>query len=232
MVTFKDHTTFRSFDGTELILNTGGILRLFNKAPRATFFHLRDTLGSVFGSQRREWLKRNELTFKKKRTANKLFFYRMRPADRDKMPAPGATVSLDKISGETFTRSKMALAHELGGTIRPTSGRFLSIPIGGALTPGGSVRRGMRDPREFRATFPNRNLVSLARDGKPVLYEAKKGRGQTEKLVPMFALLRSVTLKQRLNFMSTWDSLQADRQRRFDEMLRRIVKDVTDGKST
>lgn len=249
MVGFKDATTFRSVDGTELSLTSGRILSLFERSPRVVFFHLRDTLGSMFGSHRREWLKRNELTFKKKRTANRLFFYKMQPRDKEKMPPPGVPVSLDRIKGEAYTRSKMALAHELGGTITPTSGRMLAIPLGGTMTAGGNIRKGMRDPREFRAAFPDRNLVGLSSgSGRIVLYEAKKGAAASRKegalmrsseggkkardrevLVPMFALVKSVRLKARLNFMATWDELQGDRQRRFELMMSNIVKDISDG---
>lgn len=251
MADFKGSTTFRSVDGTELSLTTGRIMGLLmDRSPRVVFFHLRDTLGSIFGSHRREWLKRNELTFRKKRTANKLFFYRMQPRDKEKMPPPGVPVSLDRIKGEAYTRSKMALAHELGGTIVPTSGRMLAVPLAGTMTAGGNLRKGMRDPAEFRATFPDRDLVALSSGGgRVVLYEAKKGAAAArregavsrvsdggkkardrEVLVPMFALVKSVRLRARLKFMSTWDELQADRHRRFGLMMTNIVRDISDGK--
>lgn len=231
-----DWVSFRSAD-VEMQVSAGRIQNLFVRAPGTAFFYFRDVVGSMFGSHRREWIARNQVAFKQKRTINKLFFYRVYPRKNLK-PVPGAPVSLDQIKGETYTRSKMALAHERGGTITPTRGKALAIPIGGSLLPSGKVRKEWRTPAKFRAAFPSRELIALGSAGKRVLYEARRTKGGRrrkregrDKLTPAFVLVPSVTLKPRLNFFKTWDQLSSDRGRRLAAALAKIVEAIGSGKS-
>ena len=73
------------------------VFETFRQAPVSVFFHVRDTLGAIFGSHRREWLQRTQVQFQRggfkalplrsgEATApgfrSRFFFYQVEPATK------------------------------------------------------------------------------------------------------------------------------------------------------
>lgn len=231
----------------------------FLAVPASTFYHFRDTLGGIFGSHRREFLARTLVDLKghgdkkglrvqdmktsKQRArgfaGTRSFFYSVLP--RSKKWRPGFT--LDKIQAESFTHSKVALAHEQGGQFLPKLGRFLAIPIGATLRSDGQVipkfstpRRFLRGPEKETLTLPKRGapgqriiwwnrVAERTASGQP-----SRRKGAKRRWEPAYFLVPSISLDQRLRYISTWDALAGDRTRRFRKMLGRIAVDVAAGR--
>lgn len=190
-------TTVRTAGLGEFTIRSSPIEKLFRRAPAVTFFHLRDALGSMYGSHRREWLARTRVRFHRggmraealnSRTetpsgfaGERTFFYRVWP--RDKRPPAGAKVDLSTIRAESFTRSDAALGQELGGERRPQRGRYLAIPIGVTLDSRGRPKSRWRTPAAYRRARAGNELLALEIRGRPLtLYQVKGGKkaAQTE----------------------------------------------------
>ncbi len=88
-------------------------------------------------------------------------------------------------------------------TIRPKGDGWLTIPLPGALTAGGRLRKGAREARDFKNTFFVRG-----KKGGLVLMQAS-GRFQ-DKITPIFRLVKKVDLRARLGMRETFDK-QVDR---------------------
>lgn len=102
-----------------------------------------------------------------------------------------------------------ARIHEMGGTVRPKTAKFLAIPLAAAKTRAGVARMRPRD-------IPN--LKFVPRRGKSPLLVLEHFKNvkvkllgktiRTDKIVtkstPMFVLKRSVTIPARMGFRQIW----------------------------
>lgn len=82
-------------------------------------------------------------------------------------------------------------------TIRPRTSKYLTIPLPGALTPGGRLKKGARGARDFKGTFFVKGKKS------PLVLMQAKGKGA----IPIFALRRKIDLRPRLGMRYTFDRL-------------------------
>lgn len=106
-------------------------------------------------------------------------------------------VSGDNINDLTmfvFTTSKYAQIHETGGTIYPKNTKYLAIPLTAAMTSSGVSR--YKSPRDIALVYGGRSKA-----GNIILRTpGMKGKAG----IPMFVLVKSVTIPARLNMMATW----------------------------
>lgn len=122
--------------------------------------------------------------------------------------------SLNNLSLRISSGSKYAATQEFGATIVAKK-KFLTVPIGESLTPGGAFR-GMplkdipNEEKELRKT--KRGWLVLRKRGKS--------------LSPIFALVKSVVIPPRLGFIALWDSPanRARIQRKLGETLSRATR--------
>jgi len=178
--------------GFAVTIGTGRLLSLFDRTPRLAFRHIRDAVGGMFGSHRREWLQRTQVEFSARGgmraerlnsrqppaaagfNSARTFFYKVQP--QAKRVAPGVEPRLQDITAETYTQSRVALGLEVGGTFRAKGSRFLAIPIGVTLDSLGRPKSRWATPGSYRKASANNELVSLKLRGKyPVLYQVKGG---------------------------------------------------------
>jgi hypothetical protein len=122
----------------------------------------------------------------------------------------------------------LAAAHADGGVIVPKAGKFLAIPIDNVVRKGGRRRRPLDIESEFNQDLvikptrhPNVFLALVravrARSGRGLRRASarRRGQGRAEQLVPMFILVRQVTLTPRLN----WRGLECSLGQAFAEYL-------------
>lgn len=83
-----------------------------------------------------------------------------------------------------------ARLQEKGGTVRPTKGQWLAIPVGPAKTAAGVPR--FRSPRDV----PDLHYVELYA-GRKAMLAKRIGRGKGARLEPWYILVRSVTVPAR-----------------------------------
>ena len=102
---------------------------------------------------------------------------------------------------EIFTESKIAKLHETGGTVKDPSGGSLAVPLSKRtqmFTSSGALRKTYKDPKSLKNVFPKKI------NGKVFLVRAKK---KDNSITPLFVLKKSVRMKPRLGFYSTFTSL-------------------------
>lgn len=235
-------------DALTVSASTGRIVKLFETAPHKTFFHVRDAVGGMMGSHRREWLKRTDVDFQRGGMqaaafgsksgadapgyrSDKKFFYIVEP--RRKSVPRSQTPNLEDISAVAFTRSLPALGLETGGTFRAVGNPFMAIPIGYALNKRGKPKPGFSSPAALKAhpRLVNKDTVVIQKPGRaPVIYLQKPLKRRT-RLLPLFVLVRSVNRKARLRFMATWRELVRDRERRLARAADRIVTELEQGRT-
>lgn len=241
---FKDRL---SVGGLEVNITTGRILDLFERAPHKTFFHIRDAFGGMFGSHRREWLKRTDVKFQRggmkaapfgSRTgsdggnfaSDKKFFYIVDP--KKKSVPRSQTPRLEDITGQAFTHSVAALGLETGGIFRARTAAHLTIPIGFALNKLGNPKAGFSSLEALRKhpRLVFKKTIARKKPGQaPIIYLVKKLKTKT-KYLPIFILVRSANRKARMKFLDTWDMLAKDRGRRLSRALLRIIDELEGGK--
>jgi len=233
-----------SFPGATFSVNNEQIGDLFAVVPDVLANNLRDVFGQFGGSHRREV--GNRLRGKPLRKMvqavgkfrNPSFFYRAEPKQTGKTANEGFQFAsgprLSDISLDIFSTSEVTALHETGGTVRPKSGPWLVIPIkssGGnvATTKSGGIRfdRGRTvDGKRKRSTVQQwkDNGFAVFRRGQ-VLFAAKrlKSGKLSNRPRPIAILKRSVTIPARLGVISTWESLEGDRQRRLGTALQRTL---------
>lgn len=240
--------------------NLPDVVKLFRRGPQATYYHLRDAIGGMAGSHRREWLQRTEVAMNRggfaataikpnptvSGFAGRFFYYRVGPGTRPTRPKEPR---LSDITLELYSTSEVALAQEQGATIRPRTGRMLAIPIGVSLRKDGRPIPRWHTPRAYRQSAANNDLVALNLAGNPKLYQVRRGVAAARKsgafsrvgegakparartvLLPAYQLAKQVQLKPRLRFMATWDALQDDRKVRFARAASRILEEIANAK--
>ena len=98
---------------------------------------------------------------------------------------------------------------EYGGTIVPKTRKYLTVPLPAALTPSGVLKGGARlVTRTFAG--PRGGDVHTTADGRPtVIFHGRSGTlivaaKQGKRIVPLYALVKSVRLRGRLGFAKTF----------------------------
>ena len=146
-----------------------------------------------------------------------------------------------KVGGDLGTSSFAAHGLEIGGTVSPKKSEFMSIPITGddALHRASNTKaNGRVKPRwktveralsnkswQFKLIDKGRSKVILTRKKmtKKALKDSsnrKKGSKDRRPWVPIFRLVRSITMKRgRLKFFSTWERLNPKTLDRFEQMI-------------
>ena len=110
--------------------------------------------------------------------------------------------------------------HETGGTIAPKKARMLAIPIGGALTGSGRVKKSVT---KHRGNFGSiRGLFPIVSGGKVLL--AKKNRNG--KVTPYFVLKNRVRIQPRLRFYETWGQMAGYRAKILNKAVSKAIKKV------
>lgn len=153
-------------------------------------------------------------------------------------------VPLDMVVSWLASASPYGPIHETGGTIRPKRRRALAIPLPAALTGAGATKGASIALAPSDATFGSteikkgertlyarRDLVYLhsgkaKAQGKPPLLVKLVGKGKNARIIPMYVLKTSVTIKPRLRFFDTfrdWSGRPAA-LRFFSSSLRKLIK--------
>lgn len=103
-----------------------------------------------------------------------------------------------------------AAAQEYGAKIRPTKSKYLAVPLDAALTRAG-VPKG--SPRDFSDTF-----IVNRRGKSPIIFQ-RRANGA----VPLFALVRGVTIPARPALAPTAEALRPKLEERAIEDLRTSI---------
>lgn len=137
----------------------------------------------------------------------------------------GSTV--DDLTALVYTTSRYAPLHEFGGQVVPTQRTYLTIPLDRALTGEAGATRS-------RAEGWGRTNTFVGPDDQGRLYiwlrEAPPPAGwkpgmDDPNVVPLFRLVRSVSIPARLGFMRAWAETEAER----DDMVAEAVDEALDG---
>lgn len=110
-----------------------------------------------------------------------------------------------------------AVIQEFGGTVRPTRGQFLAVPILGALTKAGRLKQSMVG---FLGQIPNVFIATSKVSGKATAFQ----RVSKRRAVPIATLRRYVTMRPRLGFFDTWNKLKFKREVRMRSAFSRALK--------
>lgn len=104
--------------------------------------------------------------------------------------------------------------HESGGTVRPRSAQYLTVPLPAALDASGvPVKKSARDwDKTFVMRSKNGNLIVARRDGR--------------KVVPLYLLVRQVVIAPRLGMR---DRLEAGKQRFIERTLKSLAREMRGG---
>lgn len=128
----------------------------------------------------------------------------------------GALGSGRPLSLLAFSAGRPARIHEFGGTIRAKRTRYLTIPTGDNLTPGGRVRYPSA-PDVERQDPGITYFVRSPRTGNLLLFAKHKpgtdpqpGKKPPKPLL-LFVLKREVYIPPRLGFRRTWNALAPQR---------------------
>jgi hypothetical protein len=243
MTTLSSSVDYLKSGSMTVSATTGRLIALLDDVPHKVFYHVRDAFGSMFGSHRREWLARTEVNFHRggmkaapfgsrggdkggSFNTDKKFWYTIDP--KHKSVPRSQTPRLEDIEGRAYTYSEAALGLETGVDFAPTSGRFLTIPIGYGLNKRGTPKAGFSSPTALAKSphLVNKETSVRKKPGKtPVMYLKKKLRRKT-KYLPIFLLVRSAIRAPKLKFMATWEALESDRARRLKRALDRTVDEL------
>lgn len=206
------------------------IERMFLLAPDIIGTYMRDVMGQWGGSFRRQLL--STLSGGTRRLARRSIFYQLRPKQAKKRGVAKSALigfqwtakpSMDNISLRIYATSKVTLLHEVGGTVNAKNGGAMALPARGKKT-----RKPARGDAQFRKLSGKRRKEmlpsALKNNGKrlvrygSVLYQVEEGaKGKT--YTPTHILVRKVTIKPTLGVIRTWNSMQADRDRRLQKAI-------------
>lgn len=107
-----------------------------------------------------------------------------------------------------FSDSKIAKLHQEGGTVQPSSGGALAVPLSmrpemfvGGQYPG-RVKKQYKEPKQ------RKDIIEIESNGKKFLAKVKK---KSRDLLLLFVLKNKVRIRPRLGFYQTWDSMQNER---------------------
>lgn len=103
--------------------------------------------------------------------------------------------------GVDLAKARYGRIQELGGTVRPVNGQFLAVPLGPALTGNGVARCSARQFLE--------NPSILGFDGAFIAKGVVFGKTGRDRIEPVFALKRSVTIPARSYLRSSVEDERA-----------------------
>jgi hypothetical protein len=236
-----------------LTIDTTGVERSIEVAPRTTYYWFRRWLTTAFWEHRKHWLATKKTSFGRGKDAIKVWgvnkapagavdpkhvVYRIAPIAEKFPTAKLARRALPKLKAEAFGGSVALGVHELGTDISVPN--WLAIPM----------RTRPRSPKTWRAKYPGRVLITREDKDRPDrlwLMEVKRYRGRRQdgrqpakgsrrkkvvryKLIPRFVLVKKLDMKPTLNFIDAWSGLASARQKDFASICSRIASDVARGK--
>lgn len=141
---------------------------------------------------------------------------RLRSSIRGDVIAEGEGRLSVRLSAGLERELEYARAQEEGATITPRRGRYLAIPLPGALTPAGVLRSRFVRPGGLRAVA---SLFAVRRPGRRTLLAEAKGDG----ILPMFVLHEGPVRIRGRHFLR--DGLEAAR-RQLPDAVRDAVETV------
>jgi hypothetical protein len=130
---------------------------------------------------------------------------------------PGA--SDEEWAGSVYTRAPYARLQEFGGTVTPKRAKYLTIPLDAAKTRAAGQVRG------YARSWPGITFVRRLDDGRLCVF-VRKGQGKRAREIPIFLLVRSVTVPPRLGFREAWDADAPARDRVLDRSVREGLTDA------
>jgi hypothetical protein len=215
------------------------VKQLFRRLPAATFRAIRDYMGRIFGSHRREWLAKTAVRLGVEGGAKfdregfyggifgraRSFKYRIEPATKQVPDFP----NLALIRGSVGTTSRAALGLELGGTWRARHKRFMAIPLKRALNVLGQKKKPYQSPATAKAAGRQFFSFVAKRTGRLYLAELiSKGAGKNKRWAfkPTYRLVSEVHQKPILRFLETWRDEAPGRARRLEEAKAQILKEL------
>jgi hypothetical protein len=119
---------------------------------------------------------------------------------------------------EIYTASKVAGIHERGGTISP--GGLMPIPLlsqSHMFTKSGMIKE------NYKLKNIGEKLVPIRIRGN--LYLARVNHAR-HTIKPYYILLNKVTIKPRLGFYKTWNSMQSDRITILNKAVEKTLKKI------
>lgn len=124
-----------------------------------------------------------------------------------------------------LNKAKYGAIQEFGGTIRPVHGRYLTIPIGDALTGNGVARFTARGLIENPQAFGFLRTFFY----KHVLFGDPTKGGQMVRAVPLFVLKSSVTLPARHPVQNAADAERPGIEARIAEAVAEATQEANRG---
>ncbi len=121
--------------------------------------------------------------------------------------------TVDTLVGIAFFTAKYAPAHEFGATITPKRGRYLAIPLSAVSTPTGIAQYQPRD-------FPNAFFIRSRKNPDNLVLVEERG----SRIVPLFAMVRSVTIPPRLEARETMRSYAPTILREVSDEIRKELR--------
>lgn len=240
-------------------VDNGRVADLVSRAPRVSYFWLRNFMIRALGDHRRAWFKAKGVRFGRSGGIEVYgvnegpdpssrgpldVTYTVEPKDAKRAATPQqARTLLQLLSAEASTGNIVLPVHEFGTDIR--SPRWMAVPI--RTRPG--------SPKAWRAAT-GKDLVfrpSQRKPGTALLYEVdrkfrrprrQKGAKRTkrgaasfgppptvvvERLRLRFLLTKYVDMKPTLRMYEVWDSLDGDRAAQWEQTANRILEDWSRG---
>lgn len=229
------------FEGLAIRVSDEEIASLFKAAPRRTFLGMRDYVGQISGSFRREWLRyvMGAIKGPRKEYLFRSFTYDVTPKQSE-VPNP---IDLGAIRARYVTTSAILLGLEKGGTYGPKSGsRYLAIPIPGgpAMSASGVKKKAYASPQVARASGIGADQLAgsakaktfftfVNKQGKKFiaqLFSKGRGAGQRYWFELAWRLEPKITVRPVLRFISTWRAMEQDRALRLQLTKAKIVEGI------
>lgn len=150
-----------------------------------------------------------------------------------KVASPTATnpEASSYIAGPSYARIQ-----EHGGVVRPTKGKYLTIPLDAAKTARGVPRAAAKLTKRGNAWETAGRVPGAADRGtwirrksptsSPIVYVM----GSNGKPMALYVLVRSVKIPGKLGFFDTWDELAPRRERQWERTLDLLGKHFQTGK--
>jgi len=206
------------------------------QSPTLAYKHIREFLFLAWHKHRMAWLKLQKPKFGRggkgvkvykvaqngKRTYKTVHYTLSKKRESTKSAVRRDFAKLDQ--AEIRADSMILKLLEEGGTTKPKSARYLTIPM----------RHRARNIEEFRTKYPKRakTLVRKKRGSQVRIYEIKGKRKKKARIV--FIQVPSVKNRKTLMFYKTWRRLKRERNRDWRNAATRMHEDlrmVLNGKS-
>ena len=209
----------------DMAANSRELIRLYGQAPGVVAEGMRDLVGRWKGRHRKDSIA--AMPSRLRRLARRSLEFSLRPSEAQKR---GGDYPLDSISGVTYLKSKAARALELGATVTPKRGKFLTVPVGRFRRMSSAKRKAELGFQKARNARGDQKLVLVKRrrrgmDGAILARQMQRtdARGR-RRLQPVFVLKRQIRIEPQLGIRAMWDALEGYRQRTTQEALDKIVE--------